>query len=441
MSLQNLTGEAIKNETLPQAKTPLYLFDVSEENMTGSQETTHISGLEHYTFRTLALYAETPGTFLYNVESQDYVSSYLEYFRQVSGLETMIQTLGIPVVNNSLTQGALENLNELKKLNADYFLPFIMSENSEKIAKELNLPRLESYKASEAINDKSYFLEQCNKYNIDTPPGRSIQSSEQGIDLFYNLQAKGFKAFYAKYPRSASGEGIQQFYYDDPHCLENFQKYLESPNTTYNMQRLGVRMDGAIQFEESPAVVFWNCPYKGLQIISTNHQILCKKDRSDINPTIHKGSIGELSPQEIQNIDPILQRISHILRANNSYGPGSIDFISHTVNNQKKYTVVECNKRITGGYHAYLAKRFNVNHFYSDVNMYCPSSTSFNQVIGALESNNLLWNKNGKYGTFIINWQTVPHASKIAVLCLGENPHHTSSIHKATKEVLANLST
>ena len=132
-----------------------------------------------------------------------------------------------------------------------------------------------------------------------------------------------------------------------------------------------------------------------------------------------------------------LNKLKKLLDKHNAYGPGSIDLISQTTSSGKQIYVVECNKRFTGGYHPFIATRFNINNFYSDVNLFCPRHKSFNDVIAELESSNLLWTMEKNSGTFIANHATVENDQKIAIISFGQTPEETQEIYNETKKVIS----
>jgi len=420
---------------------PLYIQDVAEETMEGTNENSTITGLEKYGYRLLPLVANKPGLWIHNKDDNDYINQYLDYLATVSGVQNQIQTLGIELANQSLTQATLNNLDQIEQYNCESIIPFIMSESSQLIADTLNLACFERNSNSEKLNNKGIFLEMCSLKGVKTPYGSTYRNPEQAWKLYTELENKGAVAFYSKLSRSASGQGIRQFHYSDPNTKENFKSYLTNQDTISNMEQYGIRMDEAIIFDKSPAIVFWMCPRKGIQVVNSNYQILAKKLETDLNPTVHKGAMGSLTDDELQELNLTIQRTEEILKENHCYGPGSIDLISrkNPLTKYNEHFVVEMNKRITGGYHNYLAQKFGFEHFRSDCNMPCSSQISFSTLITNLNENDLLWTQSKNSGTFVINYQTAPIHEKIAIISLGKSKKEAQNVYSLTQELISNL--
>ncbi|MBI96412.1 hypothetical protein CL656_04635 [bacterium] len=420
---------------------PLYIQDVAEETLNGANQNSEITGIDKYGYRLLPIVASKPGLWIHNKDDNAYVSQYLDYLTTVSGVENQIETLGIELDNQSLTQAALNNLQQIEEYNCESIIPFIMSESSELIADLLNLACFERNSNSEKLNNKGLFLEMCKVKGVKTPYGSTYKTPEQAWDLYKELENKGAIAFYSKLSRSASGQGIRQFHYENPNTQENFKSYLTNQDTISNMEQYGIRMDEAIMFDQSPAIVFWMCPRTGIQVVNSNYQVLAKKNESDLNPTIHKGAMGPLTYHELQDLDYTIQKTEEILKENHCYGPGSIDLISrkNPLTRTSEHFVVEMNKRITGGYHNYLAQKFGFSYFRSDCNMHCPSHVSFNSLISYLDQNNLLWTESKNSGTFVINYQTAPVYEKIAIISLGQSKEEAQEVYNQTQELISKL--
>lgn len=418
---------------------PAYIQDLSEEIIAGN-----INGLDKYGYRLLPLAAHNPGLWVHNVEDSQYVREYLQYLENVTGIRNQIQTLGIELKHKSLTQAAIQNLDKIQIFNCESMIPFIMSASSQQIAESLNLQTFESHNQSETLNNKGIFLEMCRQKGIKTPYGSMFRNQTQAWEIFEELASRGASAFYSKLSRSASGQGITQFNFQEQKLKEIFTSYLNDPDTITNMEQYGIRMDEAILFEDSPAIVFWMCPHNGLRIVNSNYQILAKKDDADeteINPTVHKGAKGPLENSDLEELAFTLQKLEEILEETQSYGPGSIDLITRRdpKTDKKEFFVVELNKRITGGYHNYLSSYFGFEHFRSDCNLYCPSNISFQNLIQHLQENNLLWTQGKTSGTFVVNYQTAPVHEKIATISFGQSPSHAEEIYIATKDVIASI--
>ena len=420
---------------------PLYIQDVAEETLSGSTEKSKVTGLDKYGYRLLPIVANKPGLWIHNNDDNSYISQYLDYLATVSGIKNQIQTLGIEVTNQSLTQATINNLDQIEQYNCESIIPFIMSKSSELIADLLNLACFERNSNSEKLNNKGIFLEMCENKRIKTPYGSSYKTPEQAWDLYKKLENRGAIGFYSKLSRSASGQGIRQFHFENPNTEENFKSYLTNQDTISNMEQYGIRMDEAIMFDQSPAIAFWMCPRTGIQIVNSNYQVLAKNNEGDFNPTIHKGAMGPLKCNELQDLNFTIQKTEEILKENHCYGPGSIDLISrkNPFTRTSEHFVVEMNKRITGGYHNYLAQKFGFDYFRSDCNMFCPSHITFNSLITNLDQNNLLWTKSKNSGTFVINYQTAPAYEKIAIICFGRSEKEAQEVYIETQEVISKL--
>ena len=118
---------------------PLYVQDVAEETLSGSTEKSKVTGLDKYGYRLLPIVANKPGLWIHNNDDNSYISQYLDYLATVSGIKNQIQTLGIEVTNQSLTQATINNLDQIEQYNCESIIPFIMSKSSELIADLLNL--------------------------------------------------------------------------------------------------------------------------------------------------------------------------------------------------------------------------------------------------------------------------------------------------------------
>ena len=429
------------NQSLLSLGKPLYIQDVSEETMEGTNQNTQVTGLDKYGYRLLSLVTDQPGLWLYNQEDSEYMTQYLEYLETVTQTKNKIQTLGLQMQNQSLTQAAIENFEKIEEFGCESLIPFIMSESSERIADLLNLACFERHQSSEKLNNKGIFLETCKIKGVPTPYGSSFSNPQEAWSLFNELKSRGAIAFYSKLSRSASGQGIRQFSYQDPNLEENFKSYLTSQDTISNMEQFGIRMDEAIIFEDSPAIVFWMCPFNGLQLVNSNYQVLNKRNEEDLNPTVHKGSQGPIEQSQMNSLSFTIQKIEEILKENHCYGPGSIDLISRTnpLTHSREEFVVEINKRITGGYHNFLAQKFGFNYFRSDCNLSCSSSVSFQDLLQTLEENQLLWTQGKNSGTFIVNYQTAPMHEKIAVISFGQSQQEAQSVYTSTKELINKL--
>ena len=445
MQNQNLTlkpkQKNFQTQSFLELGKPLYLQDVGQETMEGSKQNNNISGLDKYGYRLLSMASNKPGLWIHDIQDTQYIQNYLSYVQEVSQIKNQIQTLGINLENQNLTQAASNNLDMISEYNCESLIPFIMSESSEQIADSLNLACFERHTQSEKMNNKGIFLEICKDKGIPTPFGSMYTNQTEAWNLFNSLRQRGSTAFYSKLSRSASGQGIQQFSFESPSIENDFKSYLTNPDTIANMEQFGIRMDEAIIFDKSPAISFWMSPTSGLQIVNTNYQVLAKKSPTELNPTVHKGAYGPIDKFELINMDSIIRKTEEILKENHAYGPGSLDLISRT--NMHTCTredfIVEINKRITGGYHNFLAQQFGFTYFRSDCNLFCPSKVTFNQLVEELNNKDLLWTTGKNSGTFIVNYQTAPVHEKIAVISFGQNQDQAERTYQSTKELIAKL--
>ena len=420
---------------------PLYIQDVGQETMEGTKQNTSITGVDKYGYRLLSMASTKPGLWLHDINDSQYINDYLQYSQEVSQIKNQIQTLGIDLEGQNLTQAAFNNLELISEFNCESLIPFIMSQSSEQIADCLNLACFERHSQNEKMNNKGIFLEICKSKGIPTPFGSMYTNQEEAWSLFKSLKQRGSTAFYSKLSRSASGQGIRQFNFESQSIIEDFTSYLTNQDTITNMEQFGIRMDEAIIFDKSPAISFWMSPQTGIQIVNTNYQVLAKNNPEELNPTVHKGAYGPIDKFELLNMDQIIRKTEEILRENHAYGPGSLDLISRNnlITNTREDFIVEINKRITGGYHNFLAEQYGFTYFRSDCNLFCPSTVSFNQLIDELNNNDLLWTNGRNSGTFIVNYQTAPLHEKIAVISFGQDQDQAERTYQSTKELIAKL--
>jgi len=242
------------------------------------------------------------------------------------------RNLGLAAINNddifcvpnylrysSLTETLIHDrltCEEIIKRGSKTLVPYIVSKNTQILAKKIKCSLLANHKAVERVNNKTSYRMLMKKLGFPVIPGFGANNLKDAKLRFHSLKNQGFKDIMIKKERSASGFGV--FVIKTEKELEN--RFWRS----FSKDKSFLLEGRIIDIKASPNIQYWIGP-KEIAFIGLSDQLF-EKDRF-----VHKGSIF---PSQLVAVPPVLKEVKSLsrqfcryLQDKKCYGLAGIDYI------------------------------------------------------------------------------------------------------------------
>jgi len=220
---------------------------------------------------------------------------------------------------SSLTEALIHNnltCEEIKKREAKTLIPYIVSKNTQILAKKIKCSLLADHKSVERVNNKTSYRALMKKLGFPIIPGFGVGNLKDAKLRFHCLKNQGFKDIVIKKERSASGFGV---------FVIRTEKELENRFKKYFAKAKSFLLEGIIRdVKASPNIQYW-IGRKKITFIGLSDQLF------EEGRFIHKGSIF---PSQLVEEAPVLKKVKRLswkfcryLQSRKCYGLTGIDYI------------------------------------------------------------------------------------------------------------------
>lgn len=357
-----------------------------------------------------------------------------DYHREY-GLNNFEKKDIIPVHSEGDENFSVSCINEIKGIMRHKFegllIPVISSENSARIARELNMVQEASAESAHQANHKYNALSHLAERGVQVPFEKPFATENEAKALYLEFKSRGIEKMLAKANRGASGQAIWEIMDSD-----TFDAFLGDKRAQEIMHLDGFAMQELVEnIVASPNVLFYVSPTNPEQdrIIKHSYQLLEKNSPEDLIPQVHKGNVGPLRPEHWEQLPELQKDIKETmawLRSVKAFGPGGIDVIIYhdPKDNCLKHKIIEINFRFNGNSAAAMMSHDQGAHYFgADNNVQVPELMSINEYINTIAENH--YSPDTNEGIFVTNSAT----SAIGKMQIGAMAHTRERLDELMK--------
>lgn len=236
----------------------------------------------------------------------------------------------------------------------------------------------------EYINNKGKFLDMMLRLGVPVAYGKTVFSEQEAARTFREITDMGAKQIYAKLSRAASWQWV---FCIDPTKSNQFQEFLNLPQTQEQLTSLGIRIDYGIEgIVDSPNVMIyvWKTRLHD-RFISASSQLLAKRSPSDEHATVHKGNISWLDQRLLEKLVKYSQSVADWMRSVWAHGIVGLDYV---VTHDEKIFIMEANYRVNGWLAAAMKGHDLKSPFWAANGwVKVPKNTTLNEYVLHLQKN------------------------------------------------------
>lgn len=234
---------------------------------------------------------------------------------------------------SSLTEAVLNSrslIQQIKRKSPDMLMPYIMSKNTQALAKEINCRSLSNLDMVDYVNNKYNYRKIIQNLAFTIIPGYRASNLAEAKKYFNYLKRRNFNEIVIKKERSVAGFGV---------FIIKTEKELEKYFFNNFTKEKFFILEGFIKgVKIYPNAQYWIGPEK-IKLIALSDQLF-EKDRVSHNGNLFPSQISAM-PDVLSKIDKLSCSFCRYLQKQKCYGLAGIDYLI-TKNNEIFSTEANC---------------------------------------------------------------------------------------------------